>query len=356
MITSIDDYERVLYFLSQIQGDQNNFRHSVLQLLHDLFSYNHLTFFLTDEKGYLVNPVVINMSDKLMNNYIEHYFQTDIFHPASLDMDKLLGKTVLTISDIMPFEEFEKTDYCRDLLPMDNLYYELALPLKSQNKMIGGIGILNTKDQGDFTQRDIILLNYIGKHISMNLNIHLKISKLQNESQIYLDSMRQLPVGVIILNNRQQILSNNEIAYELCKNMDSNRLHPVAHVVQMVLSKLSTQSISTSSYLETMIGSVNVKIVPFIVPGMNNQLENYYALYLTPVISTPSVMNELIVNHYKLTEREMEIAKLVVEGLNNKEIAEKLVISSHTVKTHIENIFSKLGVDRRAAIAHKLNA
>jgi DNA-binding NarL/FixJ family response regulator len=49
----------------------------------------------------------------------------------------------------------------------------------------------------------------------------------------------------------------------------------------------------------------------------------------------------------QLTERERDVLRCMVDGLNNNEIAEQLVVSLGTVKFHISNIFHKLGVDSR---------
>ncbi len=48
-----------------------------------------------------------------------------------------------------------------------------------------------------------------------------------------------------------------------------------------------------------------------------------------------------------LTRRELEILKLVAEGLTNEEIGKKIFISEKTVKTHLTNIFDKLKVNNR---------
>jgi NarL family two-component system response regulator LiaR len=49
----------------------------------------------------------------------------------------------------------------------------------------------------------------------------------------------------------------------------------------------------------------------------------------------------------KLTARELEVLKLMVEGLNNTQIAGRLTVSSSTIKSHVSNILSKLGVASR---------
>jgi DNA-binding NarL/FixJ family response regulator len=50
-----------------------------------------------------------------------------------------------------------------------------------------------------------------------------------------------------------------------------------------------------------------------------------------------------------LTRRELEVLRLVAEGLNNQDIAARLYVSDHTIHRHVANIFNKLSVSSRAA-------
>ena len=55
-----------------------------------------------------------------------------------------------------------------------------------------------------------------------------------------------------------------------------------------------------------------------------------------------------------LTEREIEVARLVAKGRHNKEIATEMSIHPHTVESHIRSIYEKLGVHTRVDLAREL--
>jgi DNA-binding NarL/FixJ family response regulator len=81
-----------------------------------------------------------------------------------------------------------------------------------------------------------------------------------------------------------------------------------------------------------------------------------YWLDRTQISSFPEVLRRLSAprmggDPYGLTERQREIVAAVVEGLNNREIAERLHITEHTVKHHLTQAFNKTGVSTRLELA-----
>ena len=62
---------------------------------------------------------------------------------------------------------------------------------------------------------------------------------------------------------------------------------------------------------------------------------------------------DLSQHRLELSERELEIIALVAQGLTNQEIADQLVISLHTAKRHVSNIYIKLDVHSRKQVFHR---
>lgn len=61
----------------------------------------------------------------------------------------------------------------------------------------------------------------------------------------------------------------------------------------------------------------------------------------------PARISPLLMSAYRLTEREQELTRLVLQGYSTTEIARRLVISAHTVQQHLKSVFDKTGVHSR---------
>ena len=81
-----------------------------------------------------------------------------------------------------------------------------------------------------------------------------------------------------------------------------------------------------------------------LAPGVTRRLIAEFARLRPSAPSSPDALVEL-------TPRETEVLRLVAEGLSNGEIAERLVVSDETIKTHVSRVLSKLDVrDRTQAV------
>jgi len=68
----------------------------------------------------------------------------------------------------------------------------------------------------------------------------------------------------------------------------------------------------------------------------------------------PARIAPLLMSVYGLTDREQEVTRLVLQGNSTTEIAERLVVSAHTVQQHLKSVFDKTGVRSRRDLVGKV--
>jgi LuxR family maltose regulon positive regulatory protein len=100
---------------------------------------------------------------------------------------------------------------------------------------------------------------------------------------------------------------------------------------------------------------VGEKLVPLLREAVQRGIAPEYASRILDVMAekadiTKADQSSLV---EALSERELEVLRLVTEGMSNREIAEKLFISTGTAKTHVHNLCGKLGVRNRTEAALK---
>ncbi len=350
------DYEKILEFITQVQNIKTNFRSTTLKNLSDFFGYNHLTFFLADNNGHFIDPVVTNINPDSIKTYINYYHSTDIFY-ALKEPNSTFKKNVITITDIMTYRQFENTEYYRDFLRLDNLYYEIAVPLILGNNLLGGIGVFNPKESGNFTSKDVLILEKLSRFISGSLNNYIQVNQLSYQEKLLENMTSQCPIGLVVLNSNHSIIYSNNIAKDFCLDIlnDKSCLNPIEHVMNKLFMECNYRQTDSYPFLCRSIDNYKFKITSSIVSNAFTGLEPVIHIYITKEIKSNNRTLNDIASSYNLTNREVEIITLVSKGLSNKEISQSLFISYHTVKTHMENIFKKLQVDNRASLIYKIN-
>lgn len=128
----------------------------------------------------------------------------------------------------------------------------------------------------------------------------------------------------------------------------------------------STRVIALTSFVEDdkVIPAIQAGAVSFLLKDVapTDLIDAIRAAYRGEARLHPQVMRKLMdqvtaqpsppkLITSELTEREMEVLSLVAQGMSNHEIAARLVISEKTVKTHVSNLLSKLGLEDRTRLA-----
>jgi len=94
--------------------------------------------------------------------------------------------------------------------------------------------------------------------------------------------------------------------------------------------------------------------IPYALYGIF--LINYFLRYTLPSSPTMDTLTEGFLSKYGITNREREIILKIMQGKSNADIAGELVISLATVKTHLHNIYQKLGIDSRYDLLAKVRS
>lgn len=354
---SPQDSARILEFLDSILTSSENFRQQVLISLKQIFGYQRATFFLIDQHSKMHAPTMLNIDDTLCADYFRYYCKQDIFHPDRV-ANKVSRKNVLTVKDVMPIPSFINTEYYNDFLQMQDIYHEIAVFLLEENRPIGIIGLYRSAREKPFSEHDIMVLQNISTHISRTLSSYLQIADSQVYKEIFKSSSHYLPIGFLVFDRALNIHYSNDAAMEICRDFTAGDKQNVS--CRKFLEQFLAGDMDWHPGLKkTMLSPSLKKYVATILPAANHSLKG--AELLTACILPSNFSLQGFLNKQSsgsqdtFSRRETEILSLVLEGLNNREIADRLLISVHTVKTHLQNIYKKMEVKNRTSLCYKIN-
>ena len=100
----------------------------------------------------------------------------------------------------------------------------------------------------------------------------------------------------------------------------------------------------------TRIRDLQIELYVILIGGLFLALGTWIGV---KVLSKRTRSTPMDIEALNLSTREKEVLELLVEGYSNQEISDKLFVSLNTTKTHISNIYAKLGVRRRTQAVQK---
>lgn len=166
--------------------------------------------------------------------------------------------------------------------------------------------------------------------------------------------LNKLPIGLIIFDRKTDIIYRNKRAGNIVNLFE---LPPeIATINKRILEALSKGRLGElfpgEIYLTKKFdGSPSNWIFRFYVYEKPDPL--IYVVIMEETISNKLDMNE-IRQKFRLTRRETDIVRRVIDGRRNIEIAEEVDITEQTVKDHLSNIYMKIGVENRMALMRTL--
>ena len=181
----------------------------------------------------------------------------------------------------------------------------------------------------------------------------LKVVGAASTSKNILEHLKDLRVNVVLLDLGLRSQNSLELVKSIKKKSRETRIivmdlvptqADVLDFVKAGVSGFILKDATIEDFLKT-IRSVNhgAKILPSILTGsLFSQIVEH---------ALNGEHGSRLIESVRMTRRERQVIELITEGLTNKEIAQKLNLSTYTVKSHVHNILEKLAIHTRVQIA-----
>ena len=172
----------------------------------------------------------------------------------------------------------------------------------------------------------------------------LLVAEAENGKEAIEIYEKHLP-DIVLMDMMMPILDGAEATSHLTRRWPDAKIIALTSFNDNDLIKNSLKAGAVSYLLKDVSGAKLVKTIRDIYNGK-------FTLSSLATRILLSELREKTNENIKLTNREIEILALIVEGLPNKEIAKRLFLSNSTVQFHVSNILSKLGVSKRTEAAY----
>lgn len=305
--------------------------------------------------------------------YKEIWSKNDIFF-NKLDVivndSKTLKKYAWRCQDLgCSIEEFWKLELGKAIRKGGFGYKALITCGQPWYNMQHTISLYNPEKKGDFSDEEMELFNNIGMLFSIMQNNYRE--KIENDQLKSVLNKHITDMGgcFCVLNCQLNVIFQTDSFSEIVKEIFDGELFK--HTLMPLVARMGEVEHSNKSEINKEYNTENGNYAMNISIFSKDKNESYKTQYLYMIKiqaikdDTPSMYNEIdpiregvfyqkTSDTYCLTRRETEVLKLMMNGLTIPEITAKICVAKSTARTHINNIYRKLGVNSRSEAMAKL--
>lgn len=157
-------------------------REDFLVFIQALLVFDRAVFYLQRSEDPYSDPVTVNLTDQDIAVYLEEYRDKDPLEPLKGIM--IDSRSAIKTSEYAAITDIENTEYYRYVWEPKGIRYSLCVPLTSDRHWLGSIHLFRTKDQGDFNDTDVEIINILKEHLQIRMERELRSAGEQPTEKI----------------------------------------------------------------------------------------------------------------------------------------------------------------------------
>jgi DNA-binding CsgD family transcriptional regulator len=324
------------------EKDGNSLRRKIVQSLPSLVSaeLTHYNEFRRSDNSDVYT--VRFPSDVIDPRTVGIFYKYVHEHPVGRANRDLGRIDALKCSDFLTQAQYERTPIYNEYYRLYGFRFQIGFFIDNGAGPRRGFGMLRMSR--DFSERERTILNLVRPHIAQACANVGAVDRLRSMNSRLEEAHARFQQALLVLDRNERVVGYTRAAAGWIESFLGATITEDGPAPDAIVQWKRRQNISLPSQLHEPLqlraqqGELMIRIV--------TQSEETDSLLLT---YTPKESSQSAVLFPKLTPRENEVLHWIAQAKSNPEIACILGISVGTVYRHVENVFSKLGINNRAS-------
>jgi DNA-binding CsgD family transcriptional regulator len=283
--------------------------------------------------------VGVNVSDAFVARY-----EAAMEHDPLIDASRQRGAAAYNL-DLMSADEWRQSPIFRHAYSVHSMQHVVEVPIAENGELLGALHMATSEPTRDMTSRDLATAEAVAEILASSISRLRSRKREAAELERALAALETTGTAVAWTGSTPADLRLNRVARELIAGIVDGE----QRLYDLLARGPGDRSFARRVRVELLSGEDAV------LHAYSSQVRGSEQLVtvLELQVERGAIRQERLA---ALTPRETEVATLVVEGLTDREIAERLILSRYTISQHVRSIYHKFGLGSRVALTRALIA